>query len=290
MIEQTNSKLKSRLRWQLFAAWASVLVAVLVVVFLTLVARNRSLLFETEIEKLRPAARELAKACADHYMSPSDDQLRIRFAKIMKDFPDLSYVVYKDRNSAVHCSADSETIDSLKEKIARINPQPRDWNIVKAGRESYIDMGDLTPTRPPLPVHIGFATSLLSQRMRGLLLHQSGIALVALAAGLGGAFLLSVWLTRPVTELSGLAERMSLGDMDVRLRLKSKGEIGRVYRSLERLRESVLYALRRLDDKNESAEDDARSETPPQDKLAKGERRWPSAKQEAYMRESWSDF
>jgi hypothetical protein len=34
--------------------------------------------------------------------------------------------------------------------------------------------------------------------------------------------------------------------MDVRLDLKFKGEIGRVYLSLERLRESVLYALRRL--------------------------------------------
>lgn len=268
------------MRWQLFIAWASVLVAVLGVVVFTWLARNRSLVFDTQVEKLRPAARELAKACGDYYMSPSDDQLRIRFAKIMRDFPDLSYAVHKDRNGRVHSSGGDETVASLTDKIARINPLPRDWNIVKADGESYIDIGDVTPTRPPLPVHVGFATSLLSQRMHGLLLRQGGIALIVLGAGLGGAFLLSVWLTRPVTELSSLAERMSLGDMEVRLDLKRKGEIGRVYRSLERLRESVLYALRRLDNKRQSEEDDAQFEAPPQDKLAKGERRWPSARQE----------
>lgn len=234
------------------------------------------MLFDAEVEKLRPAGRELAKACADYYMSSSEDQLRMRIAKIMRDFPDLSYAVHVDREGKAHRRPESKAIDSLIERLPGIDRDRRDWTAVEFGGKTYIDIADVTPTRPPLRVHIGFAKSLLSRRVHGLLLHQGAIVLIVLAGGLSGAFLLSVWLTRPVVELSSVAERMSLGDMDVRLDLKYRGEIGRVYRSLERLRESVLYALRRLDSNHKSAGDNSSSQAPVQDKLAKGEGRWRS--------------
>jgi len=252
---KTVFQLKSRLRWQLIAAWAVVLIVVAGTVLFALTASVRSLLLDAEVEKLRPAVRDLAKLCADYYMSPSEGKLRIGFAKIMKDFPDLSYLLFLDANNAVHWYAVLANVAPVKNHAASLDPRLKPLNEIELPGETYVDIGGVTDTLPRLPVHVGFPKSLLQRQIRSFFWNKGAIALLAIAGGLLGGVLLSVWLTCPVVKLSSLAEKMSLGDLEVRLDLKCKGEIGRVYHSLERLRESVLYALRRLDGKEETTKD-----------------------------------
>ncbi len=218
-------------------------------------ATIRSLLFDTEIEKLRPAVRELAKLCADYYLSPSDGKLKIAFAKISKDFPDISYVLFEDASDRVHWHAMSETVEPLKNRVSRLDPRLQPLNVIETRGETYVDIGDVTDTLPRLPVHVGFPRSLLQRRAYSLFLTRGAIAMIALTTGLIAAFLFTSWVARPVLELSSLAEKMSLGDMDARLDLKYKGEVGKVFSSLERLKESVLYAARRLDGPRQPTDD-----------------------------------
>jgi HAMP domain-containing protein len=224
-------------------------------VLFALTTKVRSLLFDTEVEKLRPAARELAKLCADYYMSPSEGKLRIGFAKIVKDFPDVSYLLFRDVNDGVHWYAESANVAPVKNHAASLDPRLKPVSEIELPDETYVDVGGVTDTLPRLPVHVGFPKTILQRQLRSFLWNKGAIALLVVAGGLMGGVLLSVWLTHPVVKLSSLAERMSLGDMDVRLDLKYKGEIGKVYHSLERLRESVLYALRRLNGKDKATKD-----------------------------------
>jgi methyl-accepting chemotaxis protein len=120
---------------------------------------------------------------------------------------------------------------------------------------------------------VGFAKSLTDAETRTLLWNRGAIALVVLAGGLAGGFLFLTWVTRPVVDVSNQAERLSLGDMDVRLDLKCKGEIGRVYLSLERLRESVMYAFRRLNNREQTMKEAVEPEQQEEDELPKGDRR-----------------
>jgi len=244
--EKTLFRIRSRLRWQLIAAWAAILIVVAGGILFALAARVRSLLLETEVEKLRPAVRELTKLCSDYYMSPSEGKLKVGFAKIMKDFPDLSYLLFRDATDGVHWHAETEGANRLKNHAASIDPRVKPIVELEVDGDAYINIGGVTDTLPRLPVSAGFAKSLLQRKVRGFFWNKGGIALLAVAGGIIVGVLVCVWLTRPVVRLSLVAEKMSLGDMDVRLDLKCKGEIGRVYLSLERLRESVLYALRRL--------------------------------------------
>ena len=61
-----------------------------------------------------------------------------------------------------------------------------------------------------------------------------------------------------------------------------QGEIGKLYHSLERLRESVMYAMRRLDNTDPTMKEQFKQKPPdvsprlkPGETTAKGEGRWP---------------
>ncbi len=271
-----DSQIRFRLRWQLFGAWTVLLVGVTVMVFLTMKAKMGSLILSIDVERLRPAARDLTEVCADHFMSPSDRQVTIKLARIMNDFPDLSYLVFADRYGIVHSRGTNKTIDSVRARLDELDRAEKDVNVIKTGKETYVDIRDVTQTRPRLRVHVGFAQSLADAKTRSFLWNRAVMALVVLAGGLFGGLLFLTWVTRPVIELSTKAEKLSLGDMDVSFDLKSRGEIGKVYQSLERLRESVLYAIRRLNNVDRTVKEQTEQKPPEEEKVAaKGDTRWP---------------
>ena len=53
-------------------------------------------------------------------------------------------------------------------------------------------------------------------------------------------------ISRPILEMTDAASRMSLGDLDVQINIKSKDEIGMLARSLVRMQTSLTYAIKRL--------------------------------------------
>jgi len=271
-------RVRSRLRWQLFAAWTVLLVGSMGAVFFAMALKMSSLIFHSEVEKLHPAARGLREVCAEHFMSPSERELTAKFARIMKEFPDLAYLLFVDAYGNVHCRGANKAIDSLKLRLAKLDPSEKDENLIRVGGETYVDIREVTDTRPSLPVHVGFAKSLTNAKTWALLWNRGAIALVVLAGGLVGGFLFLTWVARPVVDVSNQAERLSLGDMDVRLDLKCRGEIGRVYLSLERLRESVMYAFRRLNNTEQTMEETVEQKPPEEEELAKGDRRWPKVR------------
>lgn len=257
MNETRSFQVRSRLRWQLIAAWTAVLLAVAGGILFALAARVRSLLLEAEVEKSRPAVRELAKLCSDYTMSPSEGKMKVGFARIMRDYPGLSYLVFRDATGEVHWHGETERVNQLKNRAASVDPRVTPLSELSVTGDRYFNIGGVTDTLPRLPVSVGFAKSVVQRKVRGFFWNKGGVALLAIAGGIIIGVVLSVWLTHPVVRLSLAAEEMSLGNMDVRLDLKSKGEIGRVYLSLERLRESVLYALRRLNGREKSPKDPA---------------------------------
>jgi methyl-accepting chemotaxis protein len=73
-----------------------------------------------------------------------------------------------------------------------------------------------------------------------------GIFLAAAAAGLIIAITFSRGIVQPVLRLTEAADKISLGDLDIKISVASKGEVGRLAESLERMRESLKAAILRL--------------------------------------------
>ncbi len=72
------------------------------------------------------------------------------------------------------------------------------------------------------------------------------IAVLAAAASTVTGLLVARGIARPVLELSRTADQISLGDLDAKITVRSKDEIGTLAESIERMRASLKAAIERM--------------------------------------------
>lgn len=73
-----------------------------------------------------------------------------------------------------------------------------------------------------------------------------GAATVGIILALGLALFISTTITRPMTHLAEVADRMSLGELDVDIDVQGDNEIGQLAESLRRMQASLRSAIERL--------------------------------------------
>ena len=82
--------------------------------------------------------------------------------------------------------------------------------------------------------------------VRSTLLLLVGVAGLALVVGIAVSLTVSRSITNAVTTLTQAAERISMGELDAAVVLKSKDELGELAQSFERMRISLKAAMDRL--------------------------------------------
>ncbi len=75
----------------------------------------------------------------------------------------------------------------------------------------------------------------------GLILFGATIVVVLLVAMIAGRA-----ITRPINQLTDVAERISLGELDAEIRVKSKDEIGDLAGAIQRMADSIRLSIERL--------------------------------------------
>ncbi|MEP7215018.1 MAG: HAMP domain-containing protein [Anaerolineaceae bacterium] len=81
---------------------------------------------------------------------------------------------------------------------------------------------------------------------RSDLYQTQGIALVGVALALALAIVVSRSITRPIGHLAQVADRMSLGELDVNIDVDGSNEVGQLAESLRRMQTSLRSAIERL--------------------------------------------
>lgn len=77
--------------------------------------------------------------------------------------------------------------------------------------------------------------------------YQSGVtALLGVTLALALAVFISATITRPISHLAEVADRMSLGDLDVEIDVTGNNEVGQLAESLRRMQASLRSAIERL--------------------------------------------
>ncbi|MCK4761875.1 MAG: cache and HAMP domain-containing protein [Candidatus Aminicenantes bacterium] len=74
----------------------------------------------------------------------------------------------------------------------------------------------------------------------------AGITAVLVLLFIFAAMWFASTITRPVERLTGVADKVSMGDLDVQVESKSKGEIGKLEGAVERMRISMVLAMKRM--------------------------------------------
>jgi len=99
----------------------------------------------------------------------------------------------------------------------------------------------------PYTLHFSFSADVIKSQTHGLAMKVSSvIGMAAMVILILGAAFLHIIIS-PIEKAAKDAERLSLGDFKIKLQRGSRTEAGRIYSSLSRLKESILYSMKRLD-------------------------------------------
>lgn len=95
-------------------------------------------------------------------------------------------------------------------------------------------------------VRVGIWGDVVEGEIRRTLLPLIGVIAVVVFVGALVSALLASWIIRPIVRLTQIADKISMGNLETPVRVRSRDEIGDLARSLERIRASLKAATARL--------------------------------------------
>ncbi len=264
------------LRWKLFGAVAVVVVGVAALSLLLARDAVRRFVRLDEIERLREGpVVELKQRCLDYLTDRDRYSVEKLMASLVAKHDQLAYICFvdpdlvgpdlagRDLEGTGLLSSMATPPGELLALAQDAAPVPAEGRARRVGRERVVDVTDTTATKPAYTLHLGLRTAAIDGRMRSLFTKMTLIAAVIAGGGLAVAFGLIVLVTSPLQTLATDASRLSLGDMRVTFNPRGRGELGWLADALDRLKESVLCALKRSGPRPPSPMRGARvSETP----------------------------
>jgi HAMP domain-containing protein len=168
-------------------------------------------------------------------------------AALVAQHKDVVYVCFVDEaletdRLLAHTPEPDETLRAIAEDPKRVPP---DGRVRRIGDETVVDITETTNTIPAYSLHLGLRKQAIDERTRDVFVKMGVIALVIAGAAVAVAFGAINLIAGPVEKLADQATRLSLGDMRVTFTPRGHGEVGCLADALDRLKESVLCALRR---------------------------------------------
>ena len=240
----------SILKWKLILIFALLIIGVAAAVVAWVSISFDQYVRDAEIGRFRSSViAALRIESKNYYTSRDEGNLKATIAEVKRVNPDLDMVFISDEEGQI-VGEDSKAAGVLLGKLEMntidnwTSPIEMHENVDINGEEHIIITykGELDP----YAIHFGFSTKVIISRVKDLSRRISFV--VWLTAGLtillGAGFLHAA--VRPIEKLAKDSERLSFGDLSIKLRRSSRTEVGRIYSSLSRLRESILYSMKRL--------------------------------------------
>jgi methyl-accepting chemotaxis protein len=239
------------LKWKLIAIFA-VLIAIVSLSVMSWVGMSfEQYVRNAEIGLFRNAVIAALRIEAKNYYTSRDDRkFHAAIEEVKRMNSDLQMVFLTDEEGNI-IGDDAGMYEQISGAFSSSlgsswhTPVDFDTNVEMEGGQ-YV-MVSYKGELDPYAMHFGFGTDVIKRRTRDL--SQKVAFVVGLTAAvtilLGAAFMHIA--IRPIEQLARDAERLSLGDMQVRLKRGRRNEVGRIYGSLSRLKESILYSLKRFD-------------------------------------------
>jgi class 3 adenylate cyclase len=213
---------------------------------------------EAEIEKRgETLARNMAVVVADP-LSREDDLYIASFvtdAVDIKRNPDVLYVIVVDANGKIRGYKSQDTSDetSFDKYFGTDYESPE--GVKPLGDEKYLaqtfdypnvgpayDIGVavlLAGKKPVGEVHVGISQASLIAAKKWIRIAITSISGIGILVGIVGSFILGGLVTRPVDRLIKGVKKMGEGEFDVRVKTRSKDEIGSLTKAFNEMAESI---------------------------------------------------
>jgi two-component system, cell cycle sensor histidine kinase and response regulator CckA len=239
------------LKWKIGGIYTGVMLVLGTVVTAAVYQLVQSTLRDQLDKRTLAIATNFSDAAAGHLASKNLLALHALAGKYTL-LDNVAYAFIEDAQGEVVAHTPGAFPDELRRRLsAGANRQVQRRELALAKRTVY-------ETAVPVlegqmgSVHVGFWADAVDTEIRRALLPI--ILIIALVPLVGAvlSFLLAHWIVRPIVGLTEIADKVTMGDLEVSVRGKSvtsRDEIGDLARSLERLRSSLRAAMLQLVEK-----------------------------------------
>jgi len=239
---------RATLRWKLLALAVVIIVGVTALLLGFARGAVRQSVRRGEIQRLREGPlRELKQRCTDYLTDRDRAGVEKLMASLAAKHDEVAYICFIDHDLGDNglLSSATQPPSALLALTGETDSAPPEGRLRRVGGETVIDITETTTTKPAYALHLGLRKATVDEQTRDLMLRMTIVAVVTVGGALIVALGVIVLIVGPIEKLATDASRLSLGDMRVTFRPRGRGEIGRLADALERLKESVLCALRR---------------------------------------------
>ncbi len=242
---------RSILKWKLILILTFLILVVVLAVLFWVRLSFEQYVKEAEISSFKSSViAALRIESKNYYTSRDDEKFNAAVAEVKRMNPNLDIVFISDEEGNI-VGDDAGISAKAPEKLDASSSGEWDSPV---DTDAHVDVGDeeyvlvsYKDELDPYTIHFGFRSEIIKERTRDLS-HKVTfvVGLTAAITILLGAAFLHIAI-RPVEKLARDSEKLSFGDMNIKLRRGSRTEVGRIYSSLSRLKESILYSLKRFD-------------------------------------------
>jgi len=185
-------------------------------------------------EVQRQQVRNFA-AVAEQALAVSDTLFMVNYLKVLNKMPGVSYAYVSNVEDVILVHSDRKFIYKKLEE----------WDKVKPRKSFERSLPVFLSTRYAGQACMGFSRTYLEEAtlraVRGILKIILLIAVGGIALGFLGAWILAMFITRPIRDLAAGSEELSKGNLKTRIAVYSKDELGdlasRFNQTAERLQE-----------------------------------------------------
>jgi len=189
-------------------------------------------------------ATNLSDAAAGFVMGKNFLELNALITKYAR-LEGVAYVFVEDIKGEVIATSQGALPPGLRSSSSQDMRQTRERALTFRGRP-------VQETRVPVlegragAAHVGIWTDVPETEIRRVLFPIVSLIAAAVVACMISSILLTRRIIRPILGLVATADEISKGNLDATVALDSKGEVGELARSLERMRTSLKVAINRL--------------------------------------------
>ena len=239
------------LKWKFSAIIVSGVIVFGGIIMTMISIRANKILGEQMIARGRAIAMSIAQNASELVLENSEIELR-NLAMESKSFESVDYVLIEDDEHNILADTFNGNVpEKLKglvilseDEAAQGASRDTVLNVAGIGGvyeiESPIDNGEVGYIRVGMDKQ--YVDNIINTTITFTIIFMGIAVLFAIIASL----MLANYITKPIIYLTDLANKISMGEFDTVIKVKSNDEIGDLANSLERMRESLKAAIDRL--------------------------------------------
>ncbi len=237
------------IRWKLALSSAG-MIAVVIFIFTSVLIRFEKKKMEMEFLNNSRELTEFFKFSILRFLKERSITNFVRLQNEMKticDNPDILFVKLTTKDGATLLETE---IDYLKVKMCS-SKQVENYEIIFGqyeGRKIYILKSKL---KDPLfkeefgEIEVGFSSQKIVSAVYSMISKILYVGLIIMLCGMLASGFLTRWLTSSIRKLAESARRIGLGDLDHKIEIKSKDEIGEFAEIMNKMKEDLKDYIKR---------------------------------------------